>query len=114
MRLRNIPGSREAIAASPFVIQEKDMRSYKGSWAQVFGNQQPLYLEIGMGKGRFISQLAVSHPEQNYLGIEKYSSVLVRAIQKREKMENVRNLLFLRMDAEDLTAGRFVTREETG
>ena len=103
MRLRNIPGSREAIAASPFVIQEKDMRSYKGSWAQVFGNQQPLYLEIGMGKGRFISQLAVSHPEQNYLGIEKYSSVLVRAIQKREKMEDVRNLLFLRMDAEDLT-----------
>lgn len=103
MRLRNIPGSREAIAASPFVIQEDIMRNNKGHWPQVFGADQPLFLEIGMGKGRFISELAVAHPENNYIGIEKYSSVLLRALQKREKMEDVHNLFFLRMDAEDLT-----------
>lgn len=102
MRLRNIPGSREVIASSPFVIHEDVMREKKGTWHEIFGNNHPIYLEIGMGKGRFISDLALLHPENNYVGIEKYSSVLLRAIQKREDMENVSNLYFLRMEAEDL------------
>lgn len=102
MRLRNIPGSREAIAASEFVIHEDVMREKKGQWASVFGCQQPLYLEVGMGKGRFITELAQLHPECNYVGIEKYSSVLLRALAKREQMPQLKNLLFLRMDAEDL------------
>ena len=103
MRLRNIPGSREAIAQSEFVIPEKEMILYRGRWSDAFGADRPLFLEIGMGKGRFISELAVLHPENNYLGIEKYSSVLIRAIQKRSKMPDVHNLLFLRMDAEYIT-----------
>lgn len=102
MRLRNIPGSREAIAASEFVIHEDVMREKKGQWASVFGCQQPLYIEVGMGKGRFITELAQLHPECNYVGIEKYSSVLLRALAKREQMPQLKNLLFLRMDAEDL------------
>ena len=102
MRLRNIPGSRKVIASSPFVIHEDVMREKKGTWHEIFGNNHPIYLEIGMGKGRFISDLALLHPENNYVGIEKYSSVLLRAIQKREDMENVSNLYFLRMEAEDL------------
>lgn len=102
MRLRNIPGSREAIAASDFVIHEDVMREKKGQWAEVFGADRPLYLEVGMGKGRFITDLATLHPDCSYVGIEKYSSVLLRALEKREQLPELTNLLFLRMDAEDL------------
>lgn len=103
MRLRNIPGSREAIAASEFVVHEDVMKEKKGHWDAVFGNDKPLYLEIGMGKGRFITELAIRNPDRNYVGIEKYSSVLLRALEKRSENEQLDNLLFLRMDAEELT-----------
>ena len=83
MRLRNIPGSRDIIAASDFVIQ--DPEAYKGRWKTVFGKDHPIELEIGIGKGRFLMDLAQKHPERNYLGIEMYSSVLLRAIQKAEQ-----------------------------
>lgn len=103
MRLRNIPGSREAIAASEYVVREDVMRDKKGRWHEVFGDRNPLYLEIGMGKGRFITELAQRHPDRNYVGIEKYSSVLLRALKKRGENERLTNLMFLRMEAEDLT-----------
>ena len=102
MRLRNIPGSRETIAESEFVVHEDVMKDKKGCWNTVFGNEQPLYIEVGMGKGRFITELAMRHPENNYVGIEKYSSVLLRALEKREQLPELTNLLFLRMDAEEL------------
>lgn len=102
MRLRNIPGSREAIASSDFVVHEDVMKEKKGCWKEVFGSDRPLYLEVGMGKGRFITQHAVENPDKNYVGIEKYSSVLLRALEKREQLPELDNLLFLRMDAEDL------------
>ena len=100
MRLRNVTGSREAIAKSRFVIQEPQKR--KNSWRELFGNSNPLQIEIGMGKGRFIMDMARLHPEINYIGIEKYSSVLIRGIQKMEK-EELPNLYFIRMDAEEIT-----------
>ena len=103
MRLRNIPGSREAIASSEYVINESVMRDYRGRWNEVFGSDRPLYLEIGMGKGLFLFRLADLHPDRSYIGIEKFSSVLIRAVQKRELSPEMSNLLFLRMDAEDLT-----------
>lgn len=102
MRLRNIPGAREAIAASPYVVHEDVMKEKKGNWKEVFGNDHPIHIEVGMGKGRFITELAQNHPEINYVGIEKYSSVLLRALEKREQQPELVNLLFLRMDAEDL------------
>ena len=102
MRLRNIPGSRETIAASEFVVHEDVMKEKRGLWNTVFGNDKPLYIEVGMGKGRFITELAIRHPENNYVGIEKYSSVLLRALEKREQLPELDNLLFLRMDAEEL------------
>lgn len=101
MRLRNVPGSREEIAGSPYCIDEPG--EYKGRWHELFGNSNPLYLEIGMGKGRFITELALVHPENNYIGIEKYSSVLVRALEKREEQQDIKNLYYIRMDAEELT-----------
>lgn len=100
MRLRNIPGSREAIAASGWCIQEPEKA--RGGWNHIFGNEHPIHIEIGMGKGQFLIQLAKKNPQINYIGIEKYSSVLLRALQKMEAFP-VPNLLFLRMDAENIT-----------
>ena len=98
MRLRNVPGSRETIAESEYVIHnEEDM---KGKWHELFGNDNPIHIEIGMGKGTFIIELARLHPDINFIGIEKYSSVLVRAIEKREEEIGLTNLFFIRMDAE--------------
>ena len=82
MRLRNVSGSKEAIAANKYVIQ--DPEQHKGKWHEVFGNNNPIHIEIGMGKGKFITTLALQNPNINYIGIEKYSSVLIRAIEKRE------------------------------
>lgn len=100
MRLRNVAGSRESIAASRFVIQNPKER--KGRWRELFENNHPIQIEIGMGKGRFIMDMAKLHPEINYIGIEKYSSVLIRGIQKMEVQE-LPNLFFIRMDAEEIT-----------
>ncbi|MCM1184587.1 MAG: tRNA (guanosine(46)-N7)-methyltransferase TrmB [Roseburia sp.] len=99
MRLRNITGSREAIADSRFVVQ--DPAAQKGCWSALFGNDHPIHIEIGMGKGRFLMELAARNPQVNYIGIEKYSSVLLRAIQKMEERE-LPNLRLIRMDAEEL------------
>ncbi len=101
MRLRNISGSREVIAESPFVVPEAELFNCPGKWNEIFGNNQPIRIEIGMGKGKFIHTMAKEHPEINYIGIEKYSSVLLRAIQKMEA-EELPNLKFIRMDAEDI------------
>lgn len=99
MRLRNVTGSREVIADSRFVIHEPEKQ--KGKWKEIFENEHPIHIEIGMGKGRFMMDMAQAHPDINYLGIEKYSTVLLRAIQKMEQQE-LPNLRFIRMDAEDI------------
>ncbi|MBE5944760.1 MAG: tRNA (guanosine(46)-N7)-methyltransferase TrmB, partial [Lachnospiraceae bacterium] len=97
MRLRNVKGSRENIAASEFVVHEEE--SMKGKWKELFGNDNPIHIEIGMGKGRFIMDMARLNPDINYVGIEKFSSVLIRAIEKQTE-EKLPNLYFIRMEAE--------------
>jgi tRNA (guanine-N7-)-methyltransferase len=99
MRLRNIKGSRETVAVNDYVVHEPEKQ--KGKWNTLFGNENPIHVEIGMGKGKFIMQLAAMNPQINYIGIEKYSSVLLRALEKREEVE-LSNLYFLRFDAEYL------------
>ena len=103
MRLRNIPGARDVIADTPFCIKEPE--KYKGLWARdIFNNNKPIHIEIGMGKGKFIMELAEKNPDINYIGIEKYSSVLLRGIQKMESMDTpLNNLVFIRFDAEYIT-----------
>ncbi len=96
MRLRNIKGADEAVANSPFCIQSPS--KLKGSWKQFFGNDNPIHIEIGMGKGQFIIALAKENPQINYIGIERYTSVLLRALQKMEA-EPLDNLKFLCEDA---------------
>ena len=88
------------IAASNYVIHEP--QNNKGKWNAVFGNDHPIRIEIGMGKGRFIMDLARMNPDINYVGIEKYSSVLLRGVQKMES-DPLPNICFIRMDAEEIT-----------
>lgn len=105
MRLRNVKGSQELIIDNPYTIQADgaDPADYKGLWNKnFFHNNNPVHIEIGMGKGQFITTLAASNPGINYTGIEKYSSVLVKAFSKREQLRTD-NLLFIRMDAENIT-----------
>ncbi|MBE5876991.1 MAG: tRNA (guanosine(46)-N7)-methyltransferase TrmB [Lachnospiraceae bacterium] len=99
MRLRNVTGSREMIADSKYVVHNP--QEHKGKWSEVFENDRPIHIEIGMGKGRFMMDLAAANPQINYIGIEKYSTVLLRAIQKMEENE-LPNLVFIRMDAEEI------------
>lgn len=95
MRLRNIKGAEEFIASSEFVIQSPE--EYKNKWNTFFENNNPIHIEIGMGKGKFIHAMAEQNPGINYIGIEMYSSVLYRAIEKRQQTE-CSNLYFIRMD----------------
>lgn len=83
MRLRNIPRAEGVLQAHPIVIKEE--AKYKGDWSHEFGNQNPIHIEIGMGKGQFLLTLARQNPEINYIGIERYSSVLLRAVEKYEE-----------------------------
>ena len=99
MRLRNIPGANEAVAASPYCIQ--DAAEHRGQWHAFFENDHPIHIEIGMGKGRFLMDLAALHPEINYIGIERYTSVLLRAVQKMDTLQ-LPNVHFLCEDAAKL------------
>lgn len=99
MRLRNVKGAREKIEKDKYVVHNPE--SKKGLWNKHFGNNNPIHIEIGMGKGKFIQTLAAMNPDINYIGIEKFSSVLIRALEKRPELET-NNLVFIRMDAENI------------
>lgn len=120
MRLRNIPRADGVLQAHPIVVKEE--KEQKGKWAEVFGNHNPIHIEIGMGKGQFILSLAKRNPEINYIGVERYSSVLLRAVEKYNEMcgqkpliedvtdteqlriwEEIPNVRFICMDAADIT-----------
>ena len=101
MRLRNIPGADDVILSSPYCIN--DVKMHKGTFRRdIFKNNNPLYIEIGMGKGQFITTLARNNPDINYIGIERYSSVCLRAVQKVEN-EEIPNLRFICFDAAEIT-----------
>lgn len=120
MRLRNIPRAEGVLAAHPIVMKEET--TYKGKWSREFGNDHPIHIEIGMGKGQFLLTLARQNPEINYIGIERYSSVLLRAVERYEELcgreavtelepadlrtfridEGLSNIRFVCMDAADI------------
>ena len=99
MRLKHIKGSSEKIENSIYVI--KNPKEYRGLWNKVFGNNNPIYIEIGMGKGKFIYENALEYPDINFIGIEKYDSVMVRAVEKLEN-SNLTNVKLIRMDATEI------------
>lgn len=102
MRLRHIAGSEDFVLQSDAAVQEP--ARFRGRWKEdFFRNDAPIHIEIGMGKGRFLTELSLLHPEINFLGIERYDSVLMKAIQRRKRAEkegaDFSNLSFLSIDA---------------
>lgn len=102
MRLRNIPRAEGVIQMHRTVIKRPE--DQRGCWHQVFGDRHPIYIEIGMGKGQFILNMAKAHPDVNFIGIERYSSVLLRALEKfdTEEYEALTNIRFVCMDARNV------------
>ena len=102
MRQRNIKNLDEKLRQnSQFLVE--DPAQHKGGWARVFGNDNPIYLEIGCGKGQFIMKRAASCPSANYIAIEGQSNVALRALEKAqaEGMENLRIFIAYVHDLED-------------
>ena len=99
MRLRHIPGAEDVIAQNPYCISNPT--EHKNNWSSFLGNNNPIHIEIGMGKGRFLMDLAALHPDINYIGIERYDSVLLRAVQKMNELQ-LPNVHFLCIDAATL------------
>lgn len=96
MRLKNVKGADIVIENSDYVI--KNPEDYKGKWNKLFNNNNPIHIEIGMGKGDFILGMSKMHPDINFIGIEMYDSVIVKAVKKAEE-EKPTNLKLIRMDA---------------
>ncbi len=96
MRLKNVKGANEIIIKGRYYVEDPYIN--KDNWNKVFNNDNPIYIEIGIGKGKFIVENAIKYPNINFIGIEKYDSVLVRAIQKSNELE-LNNLKLVRMDA---------------
>ncbi len=96
MRLKHIKGSEEKVSLSKVVI--KNPEQYKGKWKSVFNNKNKIYLEIGMGKGSFLIEHARRNKNVNYIGFEKYPSVLLNALETIEN-ENLTNIKIICADA---------------
>lgn len=98
MRLRNVRGASDIIDNSSYIL--KDYKNYKGKFNKLFNNQNPIHIEIGMGKGDFIIGMAKKYPDINFIGIEKFDSVMVRAVEKLG--EEIPNLKLIKMDATNI------------
>ena len=96
MRLRNVKNAINIVNESNYVI--KNPEEYIGNYKKIFNNDNPINIEIGMGKGDFIIGMSKKYPNINFIGIEKYESVMVRAIEKINE-EDIPNLKLIRMDA---------------
>ena len=95
MRLRNVKNKKEIMDNSSYLVKEPTL--YKGKWKELFGNDNPIYIEIGMGKGKFIIDNAIHYPNINFIGIEKYDSVIAKGLQKIP--EGLNNLVMVSWDA---------------
>ena len=98
MRQRNVKNKKEIIENSKYIVLEPE--KMKGNWYKVFGNNNPIYIEIGMGKGDFIVNNAKRYPDINFIGIEKFDSIMALAIKKFDI--DLPNLRLIRMDAMDI------------
>ena len=105
MRLRNVKNKEEILNNSNYFISNPFQ--YKGKWDKLFKNSNPIYIEIGMGKGKFIIENAIKYPNINFIGIEKYDSVIARCLPKIP--EELKNLIIVRLDA--LEIDKIFTRE---
>ena len=95
MRLKNVKNAKEIISNSKYIVLNP--RDYKGNWNSLFKNNNPINIEIGMGKGNFIIEMAKKNKDINFIGIEMFDSVIVRSVQKLEN-EDIPNLKLVRLD----------------
>ena len=109
MRLRKVKGASEMIAAHPQIVIPNG-EALKGNWQSVFEKNQPIYIEVGMGKGQFVIGMAKQNPHLNFIGIEKFDSVMVRALEK--VLENEDPWPKPRHAKRRLTHENFLTRYE--
>src|SRR5690554_4293203 len=100
MRLRRKPGTKEILLAlvPPLVVKPEE---HQGKWQQNFGNNNPIYIELGIGRGRFITTLAKNNPQINYIGLELKEEVLLVAVKKAVE-EGINNIAFLWGDVQQL------------
>ena len=98
MRLRNVKNKEEILNNCKYLI--KNPEDLKGKWKELFNNDNPIYIEIGMGKGKFIIENALRYKDINYIGIERFDSVVAKAIKKIP--EDLDNLKLIRMNALDI------------
>ena len=98
MRLRNVKNKEDIMNNSNYLV--KNYYDFKGNWKELFGNDNPIYIEIGMGKGKFIIENAKMYPDINFIGIEKYDSVIAKGLQKIP--DGLNNLFMIRADALDI------------
>jgi tRNA (guanine-N7-)-methyltransferase len=106
MRLRGRKGIRESLEAQPELVV-LDAAPHKGRWREFFGNDNPIYIELGMGKGRFISDMSVRNPDINFIGVDMYDELIRRASEKArnawsEQGGEPRNLALLRANIESI------------
>lgn len=102
MRLKKVKGAKEIVQKSSYYVENP--KEIKGKWNKLFDNQNPIHIEIGMGKGKFIINMARKYPTINFIGIEKYDSVLVRAVEQLEDLESpLKNLKLLLFDADEIS-----------
>jgi len=99
MRQRNVKNKKEIIENSNYVVNNP-MELFN-NWHSLFGNDNPIYIEIGMGKGNFVIGNAKRYPNVNFIGIEKFDSILALALKKMDELE-LPNLKVIRMDAFDI------------
>lgn len=100
MRLRKIKNAEVRLRDNlGLFIEEPSL--LKGKWQEKFNNNNPIYIEIGMGKGKFIIEHAKKNKDVNYIGIEKYDSVLIKGVEKAA-LEKLNNIYFLNVDAINL------------
>ncbi len=97
MRLRNVKNKEKILLSSEFLVKDDEIEKYKGKWNKAFNNNNPIEIEIGTGKGDFIIEKAIQNPNINFIGIERYDSVIVRALEKIPK--DLNNLKLIRMNA---------------
>lgn len=98
MRIRNLKNKDEILENCSFLITKPD--EYKGKWKKEFNNNNPIYSEIGTGKGKFITEMALNNPNINFIGIEKYDSIIARAVSR--VTSPLLNLRFIRADATNI------------
>lgn len=99
MRIRNLKNTDELVNNSKYII--KNPNDYKGIWNKLFNNNNPIHLEIGMGKGNFIINMALKYPNINFIGVELHTNVIARACKKLEEL-NINNLLLININASNL------------